>query len=341
MKIITRSLAFLFALAFTLDATALSLRSEKRPDGTTVLLLTNDPAPPRPPQLNEDPAIRSALVDFLGYSTGSYTNDDTLIVQQVLEALDSEFSVFTDNVPAGRKVITAMDDGNNGRERAALMLDEKGQVLAVGLVNGHCTVKSREEPLTCNELPDTVLTIFQPEGANNRDAEPLTRWSNELPPMMSIMAESEDPETRAGAQKIAKVEYVTTTPGKEGWTPKQLPATFPKAMLAILPQRAHLVGAGADGVFTTPGLKGAPIYGDLDEIAGRPRHDFEVILRTYSDYYDVIDFYKARAKDAEISGDESGALVEGYTGGGTYKVEIKNKEEDGVVITLSAWRKEV
>jgi len=41
-------------------ATALSLRSEKRADGTTVLLLTNDRAPARPPQLNEDPAIRAA-----------------------------------------------------------------------------------------------------------------------------------------------------------------------------------------------------------------------------------------------------------------------------------------
>jgi hypothetical protein len=186
LKHTTRPALLLISLAFTLNAAALSLHSEQRPDGTTALLLTNEPAPARPPRLNEDPAIRSALVDFLGYATGSYTNDKTMIVSQVLEALDSEFSVFTDGVPVGRKVIAAMDGGNNGRERAALVLDDKGLVAAVGLVNGHCTIKSREEPLTCNELPNTVLTIFQPKGAKAADAEPLIGWSKELPPMMAI-----------------------------------------------------------------------------------------------------------------------------------------------------------
>ncbi|WP_330206995.1 hypothetical protein [Pseudomonas sp. AM14(2022)] len=341
MKHLTRLLTLLLALTFSLSATALSLRSEQRPDGTTALLLTNDPAPDRAPKLNKDPAIRSALVDFFGYQTGSYTNDKTMIVQQVLDALDSEMSMFEQGVPAGRKMITAMDDGNNGFDRGALLLDDKGQLIAVGLVNGHCTVKSRDEALTCNDAPDTVLTIFQPQGAKKADAEPLIGWSKQLPPLLAMWAESDNPERRAAAQKIATIEYAATNPSQGAWTVGQLPSDFPEAMLAMLPQRAHLIGAGAHGVFTTPGMEGSPIEGDWDKIAGRPQHEFEVILSTFTDYADVIDFYQQHAKDAEISGNQRKALVEGYIGGGTYKIEIRNKEDEGTVITLSAWNQEI
>lgn len=338
---LTRSLAALLALTCSLDAAALSLHSEKRADGSTVLLLTDAPAPARPPQLNEDPAVRAALVDFIGYATGSFTNDNTLIVTQVLEALDSEFTTFTEGVPAGRKMLTAMDDGNHGDERAALLLDDKGQLLAVGLVNGHCTVKSREESLSCNPGPETVLTVFQAKDAKKSDAEPIIAWSKELPPMVAYWAESEDPETRAKAQKIATVEYITTAPKKDSWNAAQLPADFPQAMLGLLPRNSHLVGAGVDGVFTTPGLKGAPIYGDYDEMAGRPRHDFEVLLQTYTPFPDVVKFYQQQAKGAELRANDEKALIEGVAGGGTYQIEIKDKEEEGTSITFSGWRKEV
>jgi hypothetical protein len=338
---IARPFALLLALTLSLDATALSLRSEKRADGTTVLLLTNDPAPARAPQLNEDPAIRAALIDFIGYATGSYTNDDHMIVSQVLDALDSEFSTFEEGVPDGRKMLTAMDDGNHGDERGALLLDEKGQLIAVGLVNGHCTVKSRTESLSCNPGPETVLTIFQGKGAKKSDADPIIVWSKQLPPMVAYWAESEDPETRAKAQKIATVEYITTDPKKDAWNASQLPSDFPKAMLPLLPKNAYLAGAGVDGLYTTPGMKGAPIYGDFDELAGRPRHDFEVMLKTYTPFSDVVKFYQQQAKGAELSANDEKALVEGVVGGGTYKIEIKDDEEEGTTITFSGWRKEV
>jgi len=185
-----------------------------------------------------------------------------MIVQQVLDALDSEMSMFEQGVPAGRKMITAVDDGNNGFDRGALLLDDKGQLIAVGLVNGHCTVKSRDEALTCNDAPDTVLTIFQPQGAKQADAEPLIGWSKQLPPLLAIWAKSDNPERRAAAQKIATIEYAATNPSQGAWTVAQLPSDFPEAMLAMLPQRAHLIGAGAHGVFTTPGMEGSPIEGD-------------------------------------------------------------------------------
>jgi hypothetical protein len=37
------------------------------------------------------------LIDFIGYAAGSYTTDDYMIVSQVLDALDSEFSTFGSN----------------------------------------------------------------------------------------------------------------------------------------------------------------------------------------------------------------------------------------------------
>ncbi|AZC33144.1 hypothetical protein PUP68_27220 [Pseudomonas chlororaphis] len=337
---LTRPFAVLLALTLSLDAVALSLQSEKRADGTTVLQLTNAPAPARPPQLNEDPAVRAALIDFIGYATGSFTSDGSMIVTQVLDSLDSEFSTFEKGVPAGRKMLTAMDH-DHGDERAALLLNDKGQLIAVGLVNGHCTVKSRTESLSCNPGPETVLTIFQAKDAQKSDAEPIIAWSKELPPMVAFWAESEDPETRALAQKIATVEYITTDPKKDSWSAAQLPADFPKAMLALLPKNSHLVGAGVDGFFTTPGLKGAPIYGDYDELAGRPRHDFEVLLKTYTPFSEVVKFYQEQAKGAELRANDEKALIDGVAGGGTYKIEIKDEEEEGTSITFSGWRKEV
>ena len=342
MFTITRLFALSLALTFSLEAAAFSLHSEKRSDGTTVvLLLSNEPAPTQPPKLNEDPAIRAALVDFMGYATGSYTKDNYMIVSQVLDAMDSEFSTFEEGVPAGRKMLTAMNDGNNGDERGALLLDEKDQLIAVGLVNGHCTVKSSKETLSCNPSPETVLTIFQAKDAKKSDADPIIAWSKQLPPMIAIWAESEDPEKRAKAQKIATVEYITTAPKKDAWSASQLPLDFPKAMLPLLPKNTYLVGAGVDGSYITPGMKGAPIYGDFDEMAGRPRHDFEVMLKTYTPFSDVVEFYQQHAKDAELRANDEKALIDGVTGGRTYKIEIKDKEEEGTLITFSGWRKEV
>lgn len=341
MLTIPHSLALLFALTLSLNASALSLHSEKRTDGTTVLLLSNEPAAAGPAQLNEAPAIRTALVDFMGYAVGSYTKDNYMIVSQILNALDSEYSTFADGVPAGRKMLTAMDDGNNGAERGALLLDEKGQLIAVGLVNGHCTVKSSEETLSCNPAPETVLTVFQAKGTKKSDTDPMITWSKQLPPMLAIRAESEDPEKRAQAQKIATVEYVTADPKKDAWTASQLPSDFPKPMLPLLPKNTYLVGAGVDGAYTTPGMKGAPIYGDYDEMAGRPRHDFEVMLKTYTPFSDVVKFYQQQAKGAEIQANDKKALIDGIAGSGTYKIEIKDKEEEGTFITFSGWRKEV
>ncbi|MBK5551248.1 hypothetical protein JFU49_13375 [Pseudomonas sp. TH03] len=337
---IARPLALLLALAVSHDAAALSLHSETRADGATMLLLTDDPAPERAPQLNEDPAVRAALADFIGYAAGSYTKDNYMIVSQILGALDSEFSTFEEGVPAGRKMLTAMDDRNNGNERAALLLDEKGQLIAVGLVNGHCTVKSSEESLSCNPGPETVLTVFQAKGAKKTDADPIIAWSKQLPPLIAMWAESENPDRRARAQKIGSVEYITVEPKKDAWVAAQLPSDFPKAMLPLLPKNTYLMGAGVDGAYTTPGMKGAPIYGDYDEMAGRPRHDFEVMLKTYTAFSDVVEFYQQQAKDAELSANDKKALVDGVAGGGTYKIEIKDKEE-GTIIIFSGWRKEV
>jgi len=330
-----------FALAASFDASALYVQSQQRPDGTIALHLTTEPGPQSAPQLNQDPAIMQSLVNFLGYAHGSYTLDNEMIARQVSDALGSEPSVFDKGVPQGRKLLTAMNDRNQGRERGALLLDDKGRLLAVGLVNGHCTVKSREESLSCNPDPDSVLTLFLPEGANKSDADPIIAWSKEIPELLAMRAESDDPETRASVQKIATVEFVTTHPEQPAWNHAQLPADFPKAMLPLLLEPSSLVGAAADGYFITPGLKGAPIIGDWDEMAGRPVHDFEVLLRTYSSLAQVLKFYGEQAKDAEISADATQALIEGHIGGGTYKIEIKDKEEDGVVITFSAWRKTV
>jgi hypothetical protein len=338
---IARPLALLLALSVSLDAAALSLHSEKRADGATVLRLSNEPAAARPPQLNEDPAVRAALIDFIGYATGSYTLDGSLIVSQVLDALDSEFSTFEDGVPAGHKMLTAMDDGNHGDERAALMLDEKGQLIAVGLVNGHCTVKSRTETLSCNPGPETVLTIFQAKGAKKSDADPIVVWSKQLPPLVAYWAESEDPETRAKAQKIGSVEYITTDPEKASWGTAQLPADFPKAMLPLLPKNTYFAGAGVDGAYITPGLTGARMEGDFDAIDGRPQHEFEVMLNTYTPFAEVVKFYQQHAKGAVLQADDDKARVDGVAGGGTYKIDIRDREDDGTAITFSAWRKEV
>jgi hypothetical protein len=65
------------------------------------------------------------------------------------------------------------------------------------------------------------------------------------------------------------------------------------------------------------------------------------MLKTYTLFSDVVKFYQQQAKGAELSANDEKALVEGVVGGGTYKIEIKDNEEEGTTITFSGWRKEV
>jgi len=113
---------------------------------------TELPAPPL--RLSEQPRIRSAVIAMVGYARGSYTEADTLIAQQVLEGMRSRHDITRTVWPDGRKVIASVNGGDHGEERAAMLLDAEGRLVALGLVNGHCNVPpTGDKPKVCKPAP--------------------------------------------------------------------------------------------------------------------------------------------------------------------------------------------
>ncbi|UZE09715.1 hypothetical protein [Pseudomonas sp. B21-053] len=58
-------------------------------------------------------------------------------------------------------------------------------------------------------------------------------------------------------------------------------------------------------------------------------------------FADVLKFYQQHAKGAVLQANDEKARIDGVAGGGTYKIDIRDKEDEGTAITFSGWRKEV
>lgn len=330
MKISARSC--IAALAMSVVAVAVAQQNDAEP-------LVSAAAKAQPLRLTDDVRLRAALAGFLGYGRGSYTEDDGLLLAQVLEALRSKRDVTRKLLPDGRTLLASTSDREHGRERAALLYGKDGALMAVGLVNGHCR-KDKNGAQTCNSDPESVLTIFHQAGARRADTEALVQWSRQLPPMLALIARS--PDTSADGQRIAAIEYVLAKPKVPGWSRQQLPAAFPQALLPLLLEPSALELAAGGGKFVYPKMfAGKPQLNDRDRAEGRPPRDIEVTLRSYAAYQNVLDSYRQRVKGEKLQIDDNGALLTGDAGAGSYRIRIKDAGEDGVVITLAAWKRKL
>lgn len=328
-------------IASLLFACALGAHAQGTQAAAPGPVTTEVPAPPL--RLSEQPRIRSAVVAMVGYARGSYTEPDALIAQQVLEGMRSRHDITRTVWPDGRKVIASVNGGDHGEERAAMLLDAEGRLLALGLVNGHCRApESRDKPKACNPAPQTVLSIFQAAGAKQADAEPLIVWGKTLPAFLAAMADSDDPAKAADAQKIASVEYIAGQPDVAGWRIEQLPAGFPASLRPLLLQTAEVNSTASAGKIVLPkGLAGMPMRTDYERSQRNEPQlpDAEVTLRSYAELDTLVGTYHELAKGASLEEGRRETVFNGTDGAGRYSIRLHDAKETGVFITVSSWKR--
>jgi hypothetical protein len=302
---------------------------------------TELPAPPL--RLSEQPKIRSAVIDMVGYARGNYIEGDSLIAEQLLNGMRSRHDITRTAWPDGRRVIASVSGEGHGAERSAFLLDAQGRLVAFGLVNGHCRKATQgDAPKVCKPAPASVLSIFQPAGAPQAEAAALIEWANMLPRYFAVMAESDDPAEAAQVQKIAAVEYITGEPTAPGWHDAQLPAGFPASLKPLLIQAGEVNSTASAGKIVLPqGLAGKPMYTDYQQAQLKePRWpDAEVTLRSYAAFDAVLETYRALANDASVEAGDTSAVIRGTDGAGRYTVRLRDAKETGVFITVSSWKR--
>lgn len=337
MKATNRSTFASLMLACALAAPACAAP----PDAANAPETTKLPAPPL--RLSEQPKIRGAVIDMVGYARGNYIEGDSLIAEQLLNGMRSRHDITRTAWPDGRHVIASVSGEGHGAERSAFLLDAQGRLVAFGLVNGHCRkATQRDAPKVCKPVSESVLSIFQPPGAPQAEAAALIEWANILPRYFAVMAESDDPAEAAQVQKIATVEYVVGQPTAPGWHDAQLPAGFPASLKPLLIPAGEVNSTASAGKIVLPqGLAGKPMYTDYEQAQLKePRWpDAEVTLRSYAAFDTVLETYRALAKDASVEAGDTRALIHGTDGAGRYTVRLRDAKETGVFITVSSWKR--
>lgn len=329
------------AMASLLFACAVTAHAQGAQPEASGPVTTELPAPAL--RLSEQTRIRSAVIGMVGYARGNYTEPDTLIAQQLLEGMRSKYDITRTVWPDGRKVIASVSGGGHGEERAAMLLDAEGRLVALGLVNGHCRAPaSSDKPKVCNPAPQTVLSVFQRTGASQADAAPLVAWSKTLPSFLAAMADSDDPADVAAAQKIASVEYITGQPDVPGWHVEQLPPGFPASLHPLLVQTAEVNSTASAGKIVLPkGLVGQPMR-TAYERAQRPEArlpDAEVTLRSYAGLGALVGTYRELAKGATLDEEGREVVFNGTDGAGRYSIRLRDAQETGVFITVASWKR--
>ena len=328
-------------VASLLFACALGAQAQGAAPEASAPVTTELPAPPL--RLSEQPAIRAAVIAMVGYARGSFTEPDALVAQQVLEGMRSRHDITRTVWPDGRKVLASVNGGDHGEKRAAMLIDAEGKLIALGLVNGHCRAPAQpDQPDVCNPAPQTVLSIFQPAGAPQADAAPLIAWAKKLPAFLAAMAESDDPEKAADAQKIASVEYITGQPDVPGWRKDQLPPGFPASLHRLLVQAGEVNSSASAGKIVLPkGLAGKPMRTDYQRSQRNEPElpDAEVTLRSYAALGTLVDTYAELTKNANPAQEGREVVFNGTDGGGRYSVRLRDAKETGVFITVASWKR--
>ncbi|WP_317205476.1 hypothetical protein [Janthinobacterium sp.] len=328
MKAVTSAIFFTLALCA-------SAQAAKAPG------VTSKVTPPAL-RLDHNPAVRAAVLGLVGYDRGSYTDADGLIVAQVLAAMNSKYDITRTLLPDGRQVLASINPNGHGSERAAMLQDAQGGLLALGLVNGHCRARQGEAAKVCDPGPRTTLTVFLPAGADPATAAPLLAWSRDLPELLALLGEQGNPEQVADAQAIAKVEYVRPHTARAGWSAAELPPGWPAALTPLLLPAAEISHSSSAGKVVLPkGLAGLPMRTawQLAQNPGEQLPDVEVGLFSYADFAAVAALYTELAKGARVEKVGRELRLSGNDGAGRYSVRIRAVPE-GVHITVGAWRPE-
>jgi hypothetical protein len=327
---------FLALLIGTLSITSAQAAPAPHPASQGVVLKTFEPTQQgnAPYRLDRDPQVRSAVEKLLGYGSASYISDNTLVLEQVLESLNSSMDIVTAELPNDRRLIASENKMTGGYERAALLIEGR-KLVAIGLVHGPCLPDEETQEVICySQEPAATLTIFLPAGTSRESVQPLRDWASQLPPLLANLAESRG--SASEVQEIAKVEYVEPDTDAPGWDGKEL--ALPDVMLELLPKRAKLSTAMRDGVYVAP----SPMAGDTfdtgwEEASGQPVRSAEVVLFSHASFDDLLAHYRQLAGDTEIVDDGQVAQWSGENAAGVFTVTLEDEQERGVRITLSIW----
>jgi hypothetical protein len=239
---------------------------------------------------------------MVGYARGSFTDPDALIAQQVLEGMRSRHDITRTVWPDGRKVIASVNGGDHGEERAAMLLDAEGRLLALGLVNGHCRVPPhRDHPKVCNPAPAdraVDLPARRREAGRCRAAgrvgEDAARRSWQPWPRATIPG-------RRPTRRRSRASNTSRASRMPGWRDEQLPPGFPASLRPLLVQTAEVNSTASAGKIVLPkGLAGQPMRTDYERSQrNEPRlPDAEVTLRSYAALDTLVDTYRELAKGA-------------------------------------------
>lgn len=169
--------------------------------------------PSRQQDTREAPALDLAITRFAGVASGTYYWEEGLLVEQILSGLQSRPNRAQQRLPGGQRLLSSRRQLSDGAERAAVLVDERGEVLAAALVHREC---GKQGQTACRDSQHGMLSVFLRPGVDRAKAKPLVTWSRDVP---------EDLKTGDG-EKITTVETITLDASRTGGSPVKLPAGF-------------------------------------------------------------------------------------------------------------------
>lgn len=213
--------------------------------------------------LAKDIKIQEALVDLMGYQTGSYTTINTSAVFQLLNTLTSKRDNKNIQLPDGRHIISSRALETRGINRAALLMNNKGQLEAAALIHGRCK-EDADKTIRCPQEPNAILTIFLKQGIQQNQVAPLVEWSKQLPD--DLISDNENYKQETGIKTAyipTKIEYIQPDLTKPGWLLEILPKNIPDGFMSLLLPQSSLQSIAVEGIFIYPPiLAGAEDDGD-------------------------------------------------------------------------------
>ena len=245
-----------------------------------------------PKETRDAPALDLAVTRFAGVASGTYYWAEGLLAEQLLSGLASRPNRTRQQLPGGQRLLSSRRQLSDGAERAAVLVDERGDVLAAAMVHRQCGKKGLT---ACQDSQHGVLSVFLRPGFDRAKAKPLVTWSQDVP---------EDLKSGDG-EKIATVEYVTLDAGNTAGKPVKRPAGF-SPEVPLYPK--------------------AIIYRTAQEALSDAKARRVLRLQTTDSIEQVLAFYQQLTpplEDAESDADDNTGYVTGTRKGVAFSVNLK------------------
>lgn len=245
------------------------------------------------PETREVSVLEPAVARFAGLASGSYYWEDGLLAEQLLTGLASRPHRLEQALPDGLRLVASRREFSDGAERAAVLVDARGAVLAAALVHRQCGKES-----VCQDSQHAVLSVFLRPGFDRAQAQPLVAWGQDVPKDLKL----------GRGETIATVETITLDASRTGASPVQRPTGFP-AQVPLYP-RAILYRTGQNAL--------------SDARARRV-----VRLQTTDSIEQVLAFYKRLSPpmgQLETGKNDNSGYVSGKRKGVAFSVEAQRNE---------------